>query len=80
MDSFGGGIVMMWSTIPNDRTIDLVHVPCNLTPVRYRDEILQLHLIHVIDQHRELFQHTMLGQEQHQCAYMAFQIAGLESH
>jgi hypothetical protein len=40
VDSFGGGSVMMWSTISNDRKIDLVHVPGNLTAVRYRDEIL----------------------------------------
>ena len=40
VDSFGGGSVMMWSTISNDRKIDLVHVPGNLTSVRYRDEIL----------------------------------------
>ena len=46
----------MWSTISNDRKIDLVHVPGNLTAVRYRDEIFQPHLMHVIDQQRELFQ------------------------
>jgi hypothetical protein len=54
--SFGGGSVMMWSTISNDRKIDLVHVPGNLTAVRYRDEILQPHLMHVIVHQRELFQ------------------------
>ena len=46
----------MLSTISNDRKIDLVHVPGNLMAVRYRDEILQPHLMHVIDQQRELFQ------------------------
>ena len=35
---------------------DLVHVPDNLTAVRYRDEILQPHLMHVTDRQRELFQ------------------------
>jgi hypothetical protein len=40
VDNCGGGSVMMWSTISNDRKIDLVHVPGNLTAVRYRDEIL----------------------------------------
>ena len=91
VDSFGGGSVMMLSTISNDRKIDLVHVPGNLTAVRYRDEILQPHLMHAIDQQRELFQqenarpHTARSNElpraeQHQCASMAFQIAGLESH
>jgi hypothetical protein len=34
----------------------LWHVPGNLTAVWYRDEILQLHLMHVIDRQRELFQ------------------------
>jgi transposase len=33
-----------------------VHVLGNLTAVRYRDEILQPHLMHVIDRQRELFQ------------------------
>jgi hypothetical protein len=27
VDCFGGGSVMMWSTISNDRKLDLVHVP-----------------------------------------------------
>ena len=56
VDSFGGGSVMMWAAISNDRKTDLVHVPGNLTAVRYRDEILQPHLMHVIDRQRELFQ------------------------
>jgi hypothetical protein len=43
------GTVMMWSSaISDDRKTDLVHVPGNLTAVRYREEILQLHLMHVI--------------------------------
>jgi hypothetical protein len=46
---------MMWAAISNDRKIDLVHVPGNLTAVRYREEILQPHLMHVIDRQRELF-------------------------
>jgi transposase len=47
---------MMWSTISNDRKLYLVHVPGNLTAVRYRDEIIQPHLMHVIDRQRELLQ------------------------
>jgi hypothetical protein len=47
---------MMWAAISNDRTTDLVHVPGNLTAVRYRDEIIQPHPMHVIDRQRELFQ------------------------
>ena len=64
VDSFSGGSVMMWAAISNDHRTDLVHVPWNLMAVRYRDEIIQLHLIHVLDQHRELFQHTTLGHTQ----------------
>jgi glucose dehydrogenase len=33
VDSFGGGSVMMWVAISNDRKTDLVHVPGNLTAV-----------------------------------------------
>jgi transposase len=47
---------MMWAAILNDRKTDLLHVPGNLTAVRYRDEILQPHHMHVIDRQRELFQ------------------------
>jgi len=46
----------MWVAISNDRKRDLVLVPGNLTAVRYREEILQPHLMHVIDRHRKLFQ------------------------
>jgi transposase len=54
VDSFRGGSVMMWATISNDRKSSLVHVPGNLTAVRYRDEIIQPHHMHVIDRQREL--------------------------
>ena len=57
VDSYGGGSVMMWAAISNDSKTELVQVPGNLTAVRYRDEILQPHLMQVIDQQRELFQH-----------------------
>jgi transposase len=56
VDSYGGGSVMMWEAISNDSKTELVHVPGNLTAVRYRDEILQPYLMHVIDRQRELFQ------------------------
>ena len=46
----------MWAGISDDRKTELVHVPGNLRAVRYRDEILQPHLMHVIDRQRELFQ------------------------
>jgi transposase len=47
---------MMWAAISNDSKTELVHVPGNLTAVRYRDEIRQPYLMHVIDRQRELFQ------------------------
>jgi hypothetical protein len=47
---------MMWAAISNDRKTDLVHVPDNLTAVRYINKILQPHLMHVIDQQRGLLQ------------------------
>ena len=56
VDSFGRGSVMMWTALSNDRKTDLVHVPGNLTAVRYRDAIFQPHLMHIIDRQRELFQ------------------------
>jgi len=92
VDRYGGGGVMMWVAISNDSKTELVHVPGNLTAVRYRDEILQPHLMHVIDRQRELFQqdnarpHTarlpMDYLEQNNINVlptMAFQIAGFES-
>ena len=56
MDNYGEGSVMMWAAISNDSKAELVHVPGNLMAIRYRDEILQPHLMHVIDRQRELFQ------------------------
>ena len=56
VDSFGGGSVMMWAAISNDRKPDLVHVPGILTAVRYIGEIIQPDHMHVIDRHRKLFQ------------------------
>jgi hypothetical protein len=46
----------MWAAISNDHKTDIVHVPGKLTAVMYRDEILQHHIMHVIDRQRELFQ------------------------
>ena len=56
VDSFGGGSIMMWEAISNDRKTDLVHVPGNLTAVRYKNEIRQPHLMHVIDRQGGLLQ------------------------
>jgi len=49
---------MMWAAISYDRKTDLVHVPGNLTALRYRDEILQPHLMHVIDRQDNARPHT----------------------
>lgn len=57
VDRYGGGSVMMWAAISVDGRTDLVHVQGNLTAVRYRDEILQRHLIPAIDVRRQMFQH-----------------------
>ena len=54
---------MMWVAISNDRKTDLVHVPGNLMAVRYRDEIIQPHLIHVIDR-QSYSKRTTLGHTQ----------------
>jgi transposase len=56
VDNNGGGSVIIWVAISNDSKTELVHVPGNLTAVRYRVEIIQPHLMHVIDRQRELFQ------------------------
>ena len=56
VESYGRGIVMMWAAISNDSKTELVHVLGNLTAVRYRDKILQPHLMHIIARQRELFQ------------------------
>jgi hypothetical protein len=49
VDNVSGGNVMMWAAISNDCKIDLVLVTGEITAVRYRDEIIQPHLMHVID-------------------------------
>jgi len=46
----------MWAVISNDHKTNLVHVPGNLTAVRYRGKIFQPHLMHVIDPQKDLFQ------------------------
>ena len=46
----------MWAAISYTARTDLVHVQGNLTAVRYRDTILQPHLLPTIDVQREIFQ------------------------
>ena len=47
---------MMWAALSNDHKTDLGHVPGNLTPLKYRDEIIQPHLMQVIYRQSGLFQ------------------------
>ena len=54
---------MMRAAISNDNKTELVHVAGNLTAVRYRDEILQAHLVHVVDR-GSYSNRTMLGHTQ----------------
>lgn len=56
VDRFGGGSVMMWAAISWNRRTPLVHVQGNLTALRYRDEILQRHMIPAMNVRREVFQ------------------------
>ena len=55
-DRHGGGSVMVWAAISVAGRTDLVRVQGNLTAVRYRDEILQPHLLPAINVNREIFQ------------------------
>lgn len=56
VDRFGGGSVMVWAAISYDHRTNLVNIHGNLTAERYRDNILQPHLMPVINRQRELFQ------------------------
>jgi hypothetical protein len=49
---------------PNSSPVSECPTLHNLTAVRYRDEILQPHLMHVIDRQRGLFQQDNLGHTQ----------------
>ena len=48
---------MMWGGISMNGRTQLVHVQGNLNAVRYRDEILNRHVVPTIDARREIFQH-----------------------
>lgn len=56
-DRFGGGSVMVWAGIHHAGRTPLVHVAGALTGIRYRDEILQPHVIPHINANGGLFQH-----------------------
>jgi hypothetical protein len=54
---FGGGSVMMWAAISHTGKTALVHIPGNLTAQRYCDEILQPHVLPLMQQNGARFQH-----------------------
>jgi transposase len=47
---------MVWAEISNNRRTNLVRVQGNLTGQCYKDDILQQHILNVIDRQREIFQ------------------------
>ena len=47
---------MVWAEIFNNHKANLVRVQGNLTGQRYRDDIVQQHILNVIDRQREIFQ------------------------
>jgi hypothetical protein len=49
VDRFGSGILMMSAAISYNRRTNLVHVQGNLATQRYRENMLQLQLLNVID-------------------------------
>ena len=53
---YGDGSAMVWAEISNNRRTNLVRVQGNLTGQRYKDDILQQHILNVIDRQREIFQ------------------------
>lgn len=54
---FGGGSVMVWGGITANARTPLVVIDGNLTGARYRDEILQAHVIPFVQQHHVTLQH-----------------------
>ena len=57
VDRFGGGSVMVWAGIHHGGRTALVHVAGTLTGIRYRDEILQHHVIPHMNVNGGMFQH-----------------------
>ena len=45
---------MVWAEISNNRRTNLVRVQGNLTGQRYKNDILQQHILNVIDRQREI--------------------------
>ena len=57
VDRFGGGSVMIWAAISHTGKTALVHIPGNLTAQHYCDEILQPHVLPLMQQNGARFQH-----------------------
>ena len=57
VDRFGGGSVMVWGAISHTGRTALVHVNGTLTAQRYCDEILQHHVVPIMQNNGRLFQH-----------------------
>lgn len=57
VDRFGGISVMMWAAIFHTGRTDLVHVNGTLTAQRYCDEILQPHIVPIMQNNGRIFQH-----------------------
>lgn len=58
VDRFRGGSVMMWAAIFHTGKTDLVHVNGTLTAQRYCDEILQPHIVPIMQNNGTIFQHA----------------------
>lgn len=56
VDRFGGGSVMVWAGIRHDGRTALVHVAGTLNAIRYRDEILQRHVLPFMNVNGGVFQ------------------------
>ena len=56
VDRFGGGSVMVWGGISHGVKSPLVVLGGTLTAVRYRDEILRLIAVPLVQQHNLIFQ------------------------
>lgn len=57
VDSFGGGSVMVWAAISHTGRSTLVLINGSLTALRYRDEILQEHVLPIMQNNDLIFQH-----------------------
>ena len=56
-DAFGGGSVTIWAGITATHKTDLVFVDGRFTGARYRDEILNRHVVPFIQRHGGILQH-----------------------